>query len=170
MEGDARSCVARLFREYGSKLEGSLFRRTGNHADAIELAQETYVRMLQIKDIKAIRDPKAYMFSIAANLAAEHGTRQSRARGMVDIADPALEAELGHDPGFADQIDAAELAARRDAALAELPARCRAVYWFAHEHGMSYEEIAQQLGVSRETVKKDLSRAMRHLRERLERP
>ena len=170
MEGDARSCVERLFREYGSALEAFLYRRTGSHADAIELAQETYVRMLQIKDMAGIRNPKAYMFRVAANLVAEHHTRQGRAGACLDISDPVLEAEMSHDPSFGEQIDAAELAARRDAALAELPARCRAAYWFAYEHGMSYEEIARQLGVSRETVKKDLARAIRHLRERLERP
>jgi RNA polymerase sigma-70 factor (ECF subfamily) len=168
--GEQRSLVERLYKELGSRLEAFLYRLTGSHADAIELAQETYLRMLQIKDMDAIRSPKAYMFRVAANLAAEEATRQGRARATLDISDAAIEAELSHDPGFADQIDAAELAARRDAALAELPARCRAAYWFAHSHDMSYEEIARQVGVSKETVKKDLSRAIRHLRERLERP
>ena len=170
MEGDARSCVERLYREYGSRLEAFLYRHIGSHADAIELAQETYLRMLLIKDMAGIRNPKAYMFRVAANLLAEHYTRQGRAGVCLDISDPDLEAEMSHDPNFGEQIDAAELAARRDAALAELPARCRATYWLAYEHGMSYEEIARQHGVSRETVKKDLGRAIRHLRKRLERP
>ena len=116
-----RSCVERLFREHGSALEAFLYRRTGSHADAIELAQETYLRMLQIKDMDAIRTPKAYMFSVAANLAAEHGVRQGRARGTLDISDPVLEAELSHDPGFADQMDRARSTAQVREVLAELP-------------------------------------------------
>jgi RNA polymerase sigma-70 factor (ECF subfamily) len=170
MAGDARSCVERLWREHGSALEAFLYRRTGSHADAIELAQETYVRMLQIKDMAGIRDPKAYMFSIAANLAVEHATRQGRARGTLDISDPVLEAELAHTPGFAEQIDEADSAARLGEVLAQVAPRLRAAFWLQHAHGMSYEEIARHLGVSRETVKKDLSKVMLHCRQRLEPP
>lgn len=167
---EQRLLVERLYREHGRALEAFLYRLTGSHADAIELAQETYVRMLQIKDMAGIRNPKAYMFRVAINLVAEHHAKQGRAGACLDISDPELEAEISHDPSVGEQIDAAELAARRDAALAELPARCRNAYWLAYEHGMSYEEIARLFGVSKETVKKDLSRAIRHLRKRLERP
>jgi len=162
-----RFWVERLFREHGSALEAFLYRRTGNHADAIELAQEAYLRMLQIKDMDAIRNPKAYMFSVAANLATEHGVRQGRVRGPLDISDPVLEAELSHDPSFADQIDDADSTARVRAALAELPAKCRAAFYLQHGHGLSYEEIARHLGVSTHMVKKYLSQAMLHCRRRL---
>lgn len=167
MGAGTRDWVGRFFREHGGALEAFLYRRTGSHADAIELAQETYVRMLQIKDMDAIRNPKAYMFSVAANLATEYATRQGRARGTLDISDPVLEAELSHDPSFADQIDHAETVARVREALAELPAKCRAAFHLQHGHGMSYEEIAQHLGVSTHMVKKYLSQAILHCRRRL---
>jgi len=165
MGAGTRPWVERLFREHGSVLEAFLYRRTGSHADAIELAQETYVRMLQIKDMDAIRNPKAYMFRVGANLATEHATRQGRA--TLDISDPVLEAELSHDPSFADQIDHADSAARVREALAELPAKCRAAFYLQHGHGMSYLEIAQHLGVSTHMVKKYLSQAILHCRRRL---
>jgi RNA polymerase sigma-70 factor (ECF subfamily) len=170
MDGDARSCVERLFREHGGALEAFLFRRTGIHADAIELAQETYVRMLQIKDMAGIRNPRAYMFTVAGRLAVEHAARQRRARGTLDISDPVLEADLAHAPSFAEQIDEADSATRLDEVLAELAPRLRAAFWLQHAHCMSYEEIARHLGVSRETVKKDLSKVMLHCRLRLEPP
>jgi RNA polymerase sigma-70 factor (ECF subfamily) len=170
MEGDIRSCVERLFREHGRALVAFLYRRTGSYPDAIELAQETSVRMLQIKDMDAIREPKAYMFRIAHNLAVEHATRQGRARATLHVSDQALEAELAQDPSFAEQIDQTQFAARLHEALAELPARCRNGFWLQHAHGMSYEEISRHFGVSKETVKKDLSRVIKHLRQRLEPP
>jgi len=170
MGSGMRSWVERLYWEHGSALEAFLYRWTGSHPDAIELANETYLRMLQIKDRDAIRSPKAYMFSVAANLAKEHATRQGRARGTLDIADPMLEAELSHDPSPAEQIDHADLAAQVRAALAELPAKCRAAFYLQHGHGMSYEEIAQHLGVSTHMVKKYLSQAILHCRRRLGSP
>jgi RNA polymerase sigma factor (sigma-70 family) len=54
--------------------------------------------------------------------------------------------------------------------LAQVAPRLRAAFWLQHAHGMSYEEIARHLGVSRETVKKDLSKVMLHCRQRLEPP
>src|SRR5438552_6747281 len=153
MGAGTRPWVERLFREHGSVLEAFLYRRTGSHADAIELAQETYVRMLQIKDMDAIRNAKAYMFSVAANLAKEQATRQARARSTLDISDPVLEAELSHDPSLADQIDHADLAAQVREALAELPAKCRAAFYLQHGHGMRYEDIAQHLGASTHLLK-----------------
>jgi RNA polymerase sigma-70 factor (ECF subfamily) len=166
MQGDARSCVEWLFREYGAELEDRLYRITGNHADAIELTQETIVRMLQIKDMEAIRDRKAYMFTIGVRLAVER-VRQRRGRQTLDVSDPALEPELAHEPKLAEQIDRTGDARRLEEVLAELPPRVRAAFWLQHAHGMSYEEIARHLGVSKETVKKDLSKAILHCRQRL---
>jgi len=167
MGGDTRSCVERLFREHGSQLEARLYRITGNHADAIELVGETNVRMLQITDLDAILDPKAYMFTIGRNLALER-VRQQRSRSTLEISDPVLESELACDPLPEEQIDAEDSARKLEGALAELPVRCRNTFWLQHAHGMSYEEIARHFGVSKETVKKDLSKAMKHLRLRLE--
>lgn len=166
MGGDVRVLVERLYREHGSDLEARLFRITGNHADAIELTQETFARMLQIKDMDAIRDPRAYMFTIGVNLAVER-VRQRRGRTTIDISDPLLEPELPHDACPEEQIDNAESIAEVRAVLAELPARCRAAFYLKHGWGMSYEEIARHLGVSKETVKKDLSRVILHCRRRL---
>jgi len=162
-----RFAVEQLFREHASALEAFLYRRTRSHADAIEIAQETYVRMLQIKDMDAIRNPKAYMFSVAANLASEHAARQGRTRGGLDISDPVLDAELSYEPDVGDQIDRAQDAARLHEVLAELPAKCRAAFHLQHGHGMSYEEIAQHLSVSAHMVKKYLSQAILHCRRRL---
>src|SRR5438552_15332488 len=100
MGAGTRPWVERLFREHGSVLEAFLYRRTGSHADAIELAQETYVRMLQIKDMDAIRNAKAYMFSVAANLAKEQATRQARARPPLASSDRSLGADPRLDPSL----------------------------------------------------------------------
>src|SRR6516162_9434040 len=52
------------------------FRGRGMTSDATELVQEVYARMLQAKDPEAIRNPAAYLYQVAANLAREHRLRQ----------------------------------------------------------------------------------------------
>ena len=169
MGNDVRAWAERLYREHGSALEAHLYRITGNHADAIELTQETYLRMIEIEDKEAIDNPKAYMFTVGIRLAIER-VRQGHARDTLDIDDPMLEAELGQDAGIAELIDQADFAARLNEALAELPARKRNAFWLKYKYGESYDEIARHFGVSKETVKKDLSEVMKHLRQRLEPP
>ena len=53
--------------------------------------------------------------------------------------------------------------------LQQLPPKCHAAVVLQYWHGMSYEEIAQRLGVSTHMVKKYLSQALIHCRRRMAR-
>jgi RNA polymerase sigma factor (sigma-70 family) len=167
MTDDREALLMRLFNEHGSALEGYLYRRTGNHADACELAQEAYLRMWQIKDITAIREPKSYMFTIAAHLADNRLASQGRMRDSRDASDPALEEDLSHHPDFAGEIADEEELVRLRAAFSELSPDVRAAYLLQAAHGLSYQEIAKHLGVSTHTVKKYLGQVVRHCQSRL---
>jgi RNA polymerase sigma factor (sigma-70 family) len=59
------------------------------------------------------------------------------------------------------------LAGRVRDALSELSPRQRVAFLLKHEEGMTYEEIARELGCSAGTIKKSLSRAVAKLRARL---
>jgi RNA polymerase sigma factor (sigma-70 family) len=167
MPDTPKALVDRLYTEHGSDLRSFLYRRTRSDVDAIDLAQETYLRMLQVADITALRDPRAYMFTVAANLAREFAVSQSRARGAVDVSDPSVEAEMSHDVPIAEQIDKEARLATLRRVFAELPVKCRSAYQLQVAHGLSYAEIAHQLGVSKHMVKKYLSQALEHCQERM---
>ena len=167
MTDDWRKRVTLLFAEYGSKLEGYLFRRTGNGADACELAQETFLRMLEVKDAESIREPKSYMFTIAAHLADERLRSNGRLRGSVDASDPLLEQELSHNPDPGDAIDRAKQLEKVRKYLDELPPNVSAAYILQVGHGMSYEEIALHLKSNKHTVKKYLQQVVLHCQRRL---
>ena len=53
------------------------------------------------------------------------------------------------------------------AAIADLPERRREVFVLARFHGLSYQEIADVLGVSQQTVANQMSSALSQLRELL---
>src|SRR6266446_9503885 len=100
--------VAWLFSAHAVALRRRLYRLTGSASEAAELAQEAHLRMLQIKDIDAIRNPESYLFRIAVNLAHEYAERKRRAMSTLDVNDPTVEAELAELPSFGGQLDAAE--------------------------------------------------------------
>jgi RNA polymerase sigma factor (sigma-70 family) len=166
MAEDKKAWVERLMSAHGGALRRLFYQRTRSAPDAEDLVQEVYMRMLQIPDMDSIRDPERYLFTVAVNLAREH---RKRAHSTVDVNDPSVEAELAEFPSFGGQIDAAGRIKRLREVLPELSAKCQAAVVLQYWHNLSYEEIAQRLGVSTHMVKKYLSQALVHCRRRMAR-
>jgi RNA polymerase sigma factor (sigma-70 family) len=164
-----KTVVERLFAEHGGALRAFLYRRVGLHPDAAELAQEVYLRMLRVPDMAAIRNPEAYLYAVASNLAKEHSHRQPRASAVVDIDDPSVQEQLAELPTLAGDLDSQKRIARLREVLEQLTPKCRAAVILQYWHGLSYEEIGQRLGISSNMVKKYLSQALMHCRRRMAR-
>jgi DNA-directed RNA polymerase specialized sigma24 family protein len=79
------SLVERLFSENRSKLQSFFRRRIRSSADAPDLVQEVYLRMLRISDKEAIRNPLFYLYTVANNLVKEHAALEHRQAAGIDI-------------------------------------------------------------------------------------
>jgi RNA polymerase sigma factor (sigma-70 family) len=170
MTADAKqTLVRRLFAEHGGALRAFLSRRVRLQVDAAELAQEVYVRMLRVADTDAIRNPEAYLYAVAANLAREHARRQSSAAQALNIDDPLIREQLAELPAFEGELDDEKRARRLREVLNQLSPKCHAAVVLQYWHGLSYEEIAERLGVSTNMVKKYLSQALALCRRRMAR-
>jgi RNA polymerase sigma factor (sigma-70 family) len=164
-----KTLVERLFAEHGGALQAFLFRRVRKHPDAAELAQEVYVRMLRVPDMESVRNPEAYLYTVASNLAKEHARHQRRDGDVVDVDDPLVQEQLAELPSYAGQLDAQERIKRLREVLHQLSPKCQAAVVLQYWHGLSYDEIGQRLGVSTNMVKKYLSQALVHCRRRMSR-
>jgi RNA polymerase sigma factor (sigma-70 family) len=146
--------------------------RLKNAADAPDLLQEVYLRILRIDHLDLIRCPEAYLFTIAAHIAQEHNLKQSRRPIHLDIAD-ASSTEVQTDLNLVDMDTPEEAAlraeriARLERVLAQLSPKARAALVLHRRDGRTYEEISKRLGVSRNMVKKYLSQALAHCRKSL---
>jgi DNA-directed RNA polymerase specialized sigma24 family protein len=89
-----KTLVERLFAEHGRSLQAFLFRRVRKHPDAAELAQEVYVRMLRVRDMESVRNPEAYLYTVASNLAKEHARHVRRDGDVVDVDDPLIQEQF----------------------------------------------------------------------------
>ena len=65
-------------------------------------------------------------------------------------------------------MHAVQLADSIERALAELPLNCRRIFIWQKIEGMTQQEIAERLGLSKNMVEKYMIRTLRHLRERLD--
>ena len=164
-----KTLVERLFADHGGALQGFLARRVRRHPEAAELAQEVYLRMLRVADLDAIRNPEAYLYTVASNLAKEHARQERKDAAALDVDDPQVQEQLAELPSIAGELDNEQRIRRLREVLQQLPAKCQAAVVLQYWHGLSYEEIALRLGVSTHMVKKYLSQALLHCRRRMAR-
>jgi RNA polymerase sigma factor (sigma-70 family) len=167
-EVDAQTLVTSLVASHGRQLQRFLFARVGNAADVADIVQEVYLRMLRVPNIESIRSPEAYLFTVAQHVVQQHTLRQSAVPPSVELTQmlnsPAATPDA--DPALAFVAD--QCLDRLQSALEELTPKARATFMLHRRDGLSFDEISEQLGISRPMVKKYLMKALLHLRQRLE--
>lgn len=149
-----------VLEEYAPRLIRFLEMRTGSEADAQDLAQEAYFRLCRVKNPDLIREPEAYLFRIASNLANELVLRRrnqptSFARGTDEV-----EATEGDNGSFCSHLEKRSEIDRLQEILSELPPLYQAILLLRKRDGFSHKEIAEQLAISPHTVQKYLTRAL----------
>jgi RNA polymerase sigma factor (sigma-70 family) len=169
MTEPTNSLVERLFARHRDALQGFFHRRLRSKADAADLAQEVYVRMLRVPDPEGIRNPEAYLYTVAANLLKESAAAERR-RGTGSSIDEVDVAQLVDSFRAADEaVDVERRVARLREVLKQLPPKCCAAVVLQYRYGLSYQEIGERLEVSPHMVKKYLGQALGHCRRRMAR-
>src|SRR5271167_3012083 len=161
------SLVERLFAEHRAALQTFFLRRIRSKADAPDLAQEVYVRMLRISDQEAIRNPVHYLYTVANNLVKEHAVLDRRQASGIDIDEAPAHEQLETLPAFDHDLDATQRVVRLGVVLQQLRPKCRAAVELRFTHGLSYRAIAEHLEVSPQMAKKYVAQALGHCRRRM---
>jgi RNA polymerase sigma-70 factor (ECF subfamily) len=149
----------RFFTTHEALITGYLYRATGDAQSASDLSQETFLRAWQRFDrIQTYERPGAWLLRVATNLALQYRRRRQAPVGaampLEDFSGPSAS-----DPG--------SRIAERDlvrAALLELPTKPRVMLVLREVYGLSGDEVAETLGMSREAVKVALWRARAQFR------
>ncbi len=150
----------RFYADHHGWLNGWLRRQLGCSQRAADLAQDTFVRVLsKDDDMAAIREPRAYLHTIAKGLLINHWRRRQIEQAYLDAL--ALQPEPVV-PSPESQALIVETLLRIDAMLTQLPTRVRSAFLMSQLHGMTYAAIAAELGVSERMVKKYMAQAMLH--------
>lgn len=146
--------------------------RLGNRQEAEDLVQELYIKLTSVQPPEDLRDPLAYLYRMAMNLARDYRRERERARTResewADTWATRIGAEAIADTPSAETSYAAKqrIAAIR-VALDELSPQCRRAFVLHKFEGLSHEEVAQRTGITRSTVEKHMRTALKHLIARL---
>lgn len=160
-----RQALNRAISARREQIERYLASRIRNPDDARDLAQEAFLRLLRLKDAEYIRQPEAYLFRIAINLAYEYRLKQKASPIHPYISVDEDDELLATSHTTEDLAELRERMERLEQALGALPPNVRAALIFQRRDGMTYSEIAERLGVSSSMVKKYLQTALLRCRE-----
>jgi RNA polymerase sigma-70 factor (ECF subfamily) len=135
-------------------------------ADVPDLVQEVYLRLLRIPDHEAIRNPQAYLYTIASHVLHQYTLRQS----MTGPGEPVdvtaeLEASLASDP--AQELETEQRFEALGRGLEALSPRAYVTLLLYKCEGATLEQIGQRLGVTRVMAKKYLVKAMTYCQQQL---
>jgi RNA polymerase sigma factor (sigma-70 family) len=163
------SLVERLFADHRGGLQTFFLRRIRAKADAADLAQEVYLRMLRISDQDAIRNPVHYLYTVANNLVKENAVLERRQASGIDIEEAPPHERLETLPEFDGELDTKQRVTRLGVVLKQLSPKCRAAVELRFTQGLSFKEVAMHLGVSPQMAKKYVAQGLSHCRRRMAR-
>lgn len=167
MADGKRSYWGRLFERHQPGLVAFIRRRVRRVADASDLAQEAYLRFLRADRSEVIRNPEAYLYTIAVNLLREQHVLERRWSQSVDAAEASMDPALVDFRTPEEDIDRTARLLRIEHVIAVLPPKLHAVLILQYRDGLTYEQIAERLGVTRHTVKKYVVQGLALCRKRL---
>ena len=140
-----------------------LFRYTNSREIAEDLTQESFVKFwLAIDNLDPRQSFKAYLFKIARNLAIN---QVQRSMPLVSFDEENILLQLSK--SIDSEIDNSFFMNDFQQAINTLPERCKSTFLLSRFSGFSYSEISEVMGVSLQTVKNQMNKALAVLRKRL---
>ncbi|MDO4718918.1 MAG: RNA polymerase sigma factor SigE [Propionibacteriaceae bacterium] len=156
---------AELVAEHSERVHRLAYRLTGNRQDAEDLTQDVFVRVFRSIHTFQPGTLEGWLHRITTNLFLDSARRRQRIR--MDALTEAPEHIWGQ-ASSPEQLHAdGSLDADVAQALAELKPQQRVAVVLCDIEGLSYEEIAQVLGVKLGTVRSRIARGRAQLREAL---
>lgn len=147
-----------LYQEHHEWLVRWIARRTSGWDNAQDLAQDTFLRLLNRPVMpEQLSSPRAWLAKIAGNLAVDQARRQILEKNYLATLANVPEAEQ---PSPEEQWEMLGLLEQIDQLLNGLRPIEKTAFLMARLDGLSYREVAEQLNVSLSSVEKYIAKAM----------
>ncbi len=161
-----REAFDRLYHEHVNRVYGICLRMSGRATEAERLTQDTFVRLWQrIASFRGTSEFSSWLYRLTVNVVLEDSRAERRRIARVDpVADLSA-----FDRGAAPPAAQTETRLELERAIAGLPPGARYVLVMHDIEGYKHEEIAQLTGTTSGSVKAQLHRARKLLRQVLSR-
>ncbi len=163
-EGDERA-FRQLFDHYWNKIYSVTLTLTKSAALSEEIVQDVFLKIwLKREQLPSVEKFDAFLFTVARN----HIYNELRRKTMEQPFVEHLEQHFLESSALPEQVMLVkETKLLIDKAVQQLPEQQRAVFELSRNEGLDYNAIAEQLGISRSTVKNHMTKALQFLRQYL---
>jgi RNA polymerase sigma-70 factor (family 1) len=163
-EGD-QAAFHRLFTTYKDRLFTFAYGLTHSAVDAEEVVQDVFMKLWEGRgSLPSIEHPQKYIFTMTRNRTLDLLTKIGRNQKLMRQVWANLSQS---DDGTAELLQAKESQKLIGEAVSRLTERKQVVYRLSKEEGLTLDEIALQLGISKQTVKNTLTEALKGIKEYL---
>ncbi|MCT8164823.1 MULTISPECIES: sigma-70 family RNA polymerase sigma factor [unclassified Pseudomonas] len=151
--------VHTLYSHHHGWLHNWLRSKLGNAADAADLAQDTFVRLLQRREALELSAPRAFLRTVARGLVIDHWRREELHRAYLEALAQVPEYQA---PSVETRELLLELLERIARLLDGLKPKVRRAFLLAQCDGLSHKQIAEHMGISLRSVERYVADALYH--------
>ncbi len=154
-----------VFKNSYEHLRNYLYYLSGDIPWSEDTTQEVFLMLWEKRDAIRADTLKPFLFKIARNL-----FLKKKRHEIVNLkfARQVVAGAYQESPEF--DLEQQEFDSRLQKAISGLPNQCRTIFLMNRMDEMKYQEVAQALGISVKAVEKQISKALRVLREKLTDP
>ena len=166
---DDQKAFEYLFHLYYSPLCNYTFGFVKNHSDAEDLVNDCFFELWKNRKTLVIQSSvKSYLYISARNKSVNFlKKKSSHQRYLKNQSYPfTFQNEITHHTELLFKQE--NLEDRMKKAIDRLPAQCRQIFYLNRFEGMKYREIAQKLNLAETTIKTQIARALKSLRDDLD--
>lgn len=146
-----------IFRQHYAWLRGRLARRVSCSSEAEDIASEAFLQLTEDGGRSNIREPRAFLTTLAKRILIKLWQRQDLERAYVDTLRHMPEAQALSPEEHSLLLEAI---CQIDRALAALPLPVKTAFLLSRLDGLTYPEIAKHMGISLATVERHMKRAL----------
>lgn len=152
-----------IFHTYNAKLFPFVIKVTRSESAAQEIIQETFLRLwVHRESLAQMEQPVSWLYKVASNLSLSYLRRQ--AAEIRRIQQVSMSSTVAENNGV-NNIAVREMQSLLNAAIDRLPPRRQLIYKLSRQQGLSHKEIAEQLHLSRNTVKNQVVVALKFIQD-----
>lgn len=151
-----------VFNFYYSGLVVFADRIVKNTAVSEDIVQSVFLKFWESRETIDIRSLRSYFVQCVKNRCIDH-IRNQQVKNRFDSRYSEKEIDFVEE----DLWTKNELAHLLDVAIADLPPRCREVFWMSRYENLKIADIADKLNISKRTVETQISKALKILRVKL---
>ncbi|WP_299582089.1 RNA polymerase sigma-70 factor [uncultured Sunxiuqinia sp.] len=155
-----------LYDRYGIKIHRFAFGYLKSEEEAEELVQDVFLKLWDKRHL--LNDSgniKSYLYKVAVNTIYDFIRRKNLEQAFQEFATGRTE-EADH---TWDEVVYNDMMAQIDRLMEQMPEQRRKIFKMSKEEGLSHDEIAETLGLSKRTVENQVYRATTFLRDKLKR-